>query len=263
MKVQLVKAINLPTVMYAYPHLAVKPNSAVEVKFWARGVSNGANLTVMVRREIDPWVTYLRSEMNLTDEWQEYAFIAQLPKDADPNQTSLRFVLNQAGVFWIDDVSVIELPPADKVRPGSKPHQEPSFEAGTDGWTATFRKREFGDLPQESGASITGPGQCQVRYKTDTTAPDGKRFLTVKIDQAAKPHLQARISLPVMGIKAICLFSSVPMVYIHLMWVLAAVKITAHPFKHKIKNLLINGRKLQCHLFKTCTGRVVFCCIPV
>ncbi|HEY4060483.1 MAG TPA: carbohydrate binding domain-containing protein [Puia sp.] len=183
MRVELIKVLNFPVVMYAYPRLRVRPGSAVRVRFWARGVSNGANLTVMVRREADPRPTYLRTETNLTDEWQQYTYTIQLPGDADPNATSLRFALNQAGVFWIDDVSVEELPPMDN-GPSSavNPIRNGSFEAGRDGWTAGFRKREFGTPSQESGNGAPAPEDARLEIGMDSGAPQGQRYLRVLVD---------------------------------------------------------------------------------
>jgi hypothetical protein len=190
MKVQLIKVINSPVVMFAFPKLAVRPGSAIQVKFWARGISNGANLTVMVRKEIEPRATYLRTEMYLTDEWQQYTYTVQLPADADPALTSLRFALNQAGVFWTDDVAVVELPAMDNGPvPVINPVRNPSFEAGNDGWTATFRKREFGALSQESGNGVPAPDNARLDVKDDNTAPHGQRVLTIKIDQNCRAEL--------------------------------------------------------------------------
>lgn len=190
MKVQLTKVINTPVVMFAFPKLAVRPGSAIQVKFWARGVSNGANLTVMIRKEVDPRPTYLRTEMYLTDDWLQYTYTVQLPSDADPATTSLRFALNQAGVFWIDDVEVVELPPMDNgPAPTINPVRNPSFEAGTDGWTATFRKREFGTPSQESGNGAPAPDNARLETRTESTAPQGQRFLTLKIDQDCRAEL--------------------------------------------------------------------------
>jgi hypothetical protein len=187
MKVQLLKVLNGPMLMLAYPHLLVRPGSAIRVKFWARGVSNGANLTVMVRREIEPRISYLRTEMYLTDEWQQYAYTIQLPADANPDATSLRFVLNQPGVFWVDDVFVVELPPMDEgPAPEVNPVRNPSFEVGTDGWTGMFRKREFGTLSQESGTGVPAPDNARLNIKSDGTAPDGERFLSVKIEEKSR-----------------------------------------------------------------------------
>lgn len=186
-KVQLLKVINGPTVSYAFPHLQTQPGSAIQIKFWARGVSNGANLTVMVRREIEPRISYLRTEMNLTDEWQQHTYTVQLPQDASPDANSLRFTLNQPGVFWIDDVSVVTLPPMDNgPAPVTNMIRNPSFEAGTDGWTATFRKREFGTLSQESGNGAPAPDDAKLETATAKDAPHGQRYLTFKIDPGCR-----------------------------------------------------------------------------
>lgn len=189
-KVQLTRVLNSPVMMYFFPRLAVRPRAAIQLKFWARGVSNGANLTVMVRREAEPRNTYLRTEMNLTDEWQEHIYTIQLPEDARPDATSLRFVLFQPGVFWIDDISVVELPAMDNSpAPTVNTIRNPSFEVGTDGWTSTFRKREFGAMPQESGNGAPAPDDARLDTQTATNAPDGQHFLTFKIDKGCRSVL--------------------------------------------------------------------------
>jgi predicted alpha-1,2-mannosidase len=206
MKVELTKVINGPQVSLAFPHLPLRGSTAVSVHFWARGVSNGANLTVMIRRETEPRITWLRTEMNLTDEWQEHTYTIQLPGDVIPFTPSLRFVLNQPGVFWVDDVSVTELPQTDKgPAPVINPIRNASFEAGRDGWTATFRKREFGVASQESGNGIPAPDDAGLSISTDSTngnstdatngnisdrpAPAGRRYLRMKIDSSCRAVL--------------------------------------------------------------------------
>ena len=190
MKVQLKKVINSPVVMYAFPRLPIKPGAAIQVRFWARGVSNAASLTVMIRKEVDPRPAYLRTEMYLTEEWLQYMYTVQLPADADAATTSLRFALNQPGVFWIDDIEVVELPPEDNSPvPSVNPIRNASFEAGTDGWTAGFRKREFGTLSQESGNGAPAPDNAMLETGEEPTAPQGKKFLTLKIDQNARAEI--------------------------------------------------------------------------
>ncbi|HEY4205797.1 MAG TPA: GH92 family glycosyl hydrolase [Puia sp.] len=198
MKVELTKVINGPQVSLAFPHLPLRGSTAVRLHFWARGVSNGANLTVMIRREVEPRITWLRTEMNLTDEWQEHTYTIQLPRDVIPFTPSLRFVLNQPGVFWVDDVSVTELPPTDNgPAPLINPIRNASFEAGRDGWTATFRKREFGTASQESGNGIPAPDDAGLSIATDSTdesvsakpAPAGRRYLRMKIDPGCRAVL--------------------------------------------------------------------------
>jgi predicted alpha-1,2-mannosidase len=198
MRLELTKVINGPQVSLAFPHLPLRASTAVQVHFWARGVSNGANLTVMVRRETEPRITWLRTEMNLTDEWQEHTYTIQLPRDVIPFTPSLRFVLNQPGVVWVDDVSVTELPPTDNgPAPVINPIRNPSFEAGRDGWTATFRKREFGTASQESGNGIPAPDDAALNIARDSAnpgasenpAPAGQHYLRLTIDSGCRAVL--------------------------------------------------------------------------
>lgn len=190
MRVALTKVINGPQVSLAFPHLPLRAATAIRLHFWARGVSNGANLTVMLRREIEPRITWLRTEMNLTDEWQEHEYTVQLPRDLISFTPSLRFVLNQPGVFWVDDVSITELPAMDESpAPTTNSIRNASFETGRDGWTATFRKREFGAAPQESGNGIPAPDDAALLIAIDSTAPAGQRHLRMTIDSACRAVL--------------------------------------------------------------------------
>ncbi|MBS1660353.1 MAG: GH92 family glycosyl hydrolase [Bacteroidetes bacterium] len=188
MRVALNKVINGPQVSLAFPHLPLRPSTAIRLRFWARGVSNGANLTVMLRREVEPRITWLRTEMNLTDEWQQHEYTVQLPRDLISFTPSLRFVLNQPGVFWVDDISITELPAMDEGPvPTINPIRNASFETGRDGWTATFRKREFGSVPQESGNGIPAPEDAALL--TMVGAPAGHRYLRMKIDSGCRSVL--------------------------------------------------------------------------
>jgi predicted alpha-1,2-mannosidase len=190
MRVALTKVINGPQVSLAFPHLPLRGSTAIRVRFWARGVSNGANLTVMLRREAEPRITWLRTEMNLTDEWQEHEYTVQLPRDLISFTPSLRFILNQPGVFWVDDVSIAELPAVnDSPVPTINPIRNASFETGRDGWTATFRKREFGSAPQESGNGIPAPDDAELLTTTDSTTPAGQRYLRMTVDSGCRAVL--------------------------------------------------------------------------
>jgi len=187
MRVRMNRLLGEPILMFAIPHLRVRADEAVEVRFWARGVSNGTPVNVIIRHEGTPYTKYFTTEISLTDEWQEYSFRKVLPSDLPADDISLRFCLNAPGVFWIDDISMVELPP---VEPGRisliNPIRNPSFEAGTDGWTATIREREFGTPREESGSNTPSPVGARLQVKSDGTAPNGRRFLTCDIPQGSR-----------------------------------------------------------------------------
>ena len=208
LRVELSKAVGTPNVMWAFPHLPVRGGMAVEIRFWARGVSNGAPVTVTIRQGGGAHAAYFSAEAALNDEWHEYAFTTLLPSDLAADDTSLRFMLKQPGVFWIDDVSVKELPPAQGGEaPAVNPIRNPSFEAGTDGWTATFRQREFAEAGEETGNNYPAPPGALMETRSDGTAPQGQRFLSFKVDPACNVVLTSAFFPARYGHKAMLRFS--------------------------------------------------------
>jgi hypothetical protein len=185
MMVRLNKVNRMPNLMFAFPHPALRPGAAVKLSFWARGVSNGATLTVLFRREIPPaYPAMFQAEAGLTDEWQQYTYTTTLPQDMDAARTALRFAIKAVGVFWIDDISVVELPLVEGgPAPTINPIRNPSFEVGTDGWTATMRAREWPkDLAQhETGCPAPSPAGARLDTPVDDRAPQGRRYLSFEM----------------------------------------------------------------------------------
>ncbi len=182
MKVALKRTVGGPDIHFLYPHLPVRPDMALEIRFWARGVSNGTPLIVMIRKEAAPWTRYFEAETALTDDWHEYVYTARLPAATDPSVSSLLFALHDTGAFWIDDVSVRELPAVEGGEAATvNPVRNPSFEVGTDGWTANFRTRDFKVRAEEMGGDSPSPADAKLETRTDGTAPQGRRFLSFEV----------------------------------------------------------------------------------
>lgn len=182
MKVQLNRAIGGTIIQLNYPHLAVRPGMAVEVRFWARGVSNSTPLTLNIRKGAAPWTRYFAAELALSDDWKEYVLNTVLPGDMEPEQCSLTFALRNVGVVWLDDVSVRELPAAEGGNPATiNPIRNPSFEAGTDGWTATFRTRDFKIKWEEMGSDAPCDPDAKLEIRRDAGAPQGQRYLSFAV----------------------------------------------------------------------------------
>lgn len=203
-KLNFLRATGGPNVQFYYPDLPVKPNQAVKISFWARGVSNGAALHVNVRKGVSPYKVYFRAESGLTDRWQEYVYTFHLPGDLDPKDVQLTFGLRQEGVVWMDDVSVTEMPPVD---PGPAPAhnlvRNPSFEVGTDGWTAAFRLREFKTLWEESGSDYPAPEGARLDVIDAGDSPHGGKYLSLNIEPGSRAvltsaYLPARYGHPLL-----------------------------------------------------------------
>ena len=179
-KVEMTSAVSTPNVMLAYPGLAVKPGMAVKIKFWARGQSNGLAITTLVRKGQSPYTAYFRTEKSLSDQWQEYTFTTVMPASLDTVNVNFRFMLSALGFFCIDDVSVVALG-NEATLPAVNPVRNPSFESGTDGWTATIRRDEFGTPSKESGNIAPTAESSALLVKADSNLPHGRQYLSFTI----------------------------------------------------------------------------------
>jgi hypothetical protein len=168
-----------------YNALPVSAGKALELRFWARGVSNSAPVTI-VFAQFNTYRVLFRVEINFTDDWQEYVCRTVLPADLNlgGNPLNLAFWLHTPGYsFWLDDVSLHELPAQEGGdMPVANPVRNHSFEAGADGWTAVIRAPEFDSIynPGDTGAAY--PTQPGAKLETpDTYSPHGRRHLRVAV----------------------------------------------------------------------------------
>ncbi|OAM88191.1 hypothetical protein OH491_06900 [Termitidicoccus mucosus] len=167
---------------FTHKKIPVRKGTAVELRFWARGVVNTAPVTIIMRQWEPTDRVIFRTEQAFGEQWQEYVFRALIPADTPANASIyLGFWLHAPGGYWLDDISLRELPAAEGGEPPSvNPIRNPSFEAGTDGWTAMIRKPEFNDTwewQQESGNAY--PSQdSRLLSMTGEKLPHGRRHLS-------------------------------------------------------------------------------------
>ncbi|OAM88190.1 hypothetical protein OH491_06905 [Termitidicoccus mucosus] len=169
----------------AYRSLGVRADTSVELRFWARGDTEGVPVTILLRQSSPGDRVLLRMEMIFTEEWREYVFRTSLPADlAAGAQVYLGFWLHAPGRYWIDDVSLAELPAAEGGgMPSLNPIRNQSFEAGADGWTASIRTPEFGTgwSTGETGNGYPSQPGAKLESIEAADAPHGKRHLSVEV----------------------------------------------------------------------------------
>jgi hypothetical protein len=177
-----IKAVGGANTAFIYPNLAVRRGQTLKISYWARGVSNGPALFLRVRKGGAPYTTYFQAESLLTDDWQEYTYTLNISDKVDPSDCQLFFYTILPGRIWLDDVSVTELPPVEAgTPPVANPIRNASFEAGRDGWTATFRKREFKTPWEESGGNYPSPDNAALKINESSDSPHGRRHLSFDI----------------------------------------------------------------------------------
>lgn len=166
------------TLQLLQSHLQVKPGMSVRLRFWARGPSNSLPVNVQFRKDMPPWTKFFNAEVPLADEWREHVFNFTFPAKNAVENCSLMFQLKQANTFWLDDVSITELPVTE---PGPVPAGNRigngSFEVGRDRWYASFResRADFSPEADESNAA------AELRSIRVDDAPDGGRALAFEV----------------------------------------------------------------------------------
>jgi len=177
--VRLEKVIKIADLQLQYKNLPVRVGEYLRLSFWLRGPANTKPVTVELRKQNAPYTSYFRAEVALTEEWSESRFVLTVPQSVDTKDTCLLFSLKEQNAFWIDDVSLVNLPERDS-RPLLAGSQVPngSFEVGRDHWFATFR--ETGGI-----ANVTAAAEKNIHHGFGTQmvkgAPHGKSVLSFNV----------------------------------------------------------------------------------
>lgn len=184
------KAIGGSSLQFFYPQLPIKAGQTLRVSYWARGISNGPPLHLIMRKGSEPFPAYFRAEAVPVEQWQEFSYTLTLPQKLDAENCQIVFLIKAPGKVWVDDVSVIELPAVEGgAAPMANPIRNGSFEVGRDGWTSSFREREFGTLWEESGSDSPSPEHAALNIGTAPEAPHGRSFLSLQVDPGARATL--------------------------------------------------------------------------
>ncbi|PTX95131.1 hypothetical protein DB345_12630 [Spartobacteria bacterium LR76] len=185
------RAIGGSALQFFYPQVAIKAGQTLKISYWARGISNGPPLHVILRKGSEPYTTYFRAESVPVEQWQEFSYTMTLPTSIDADNSQLVFLIKAPGQVWIDDVSITELPSVEEgAPPVVSSLRNGSFEVGRDGWTATFRERDFGTLWEESGSNSPSPESAILNIRSEPGTPHGRNFLSMQVD----PNCRATLS---------------------------------------------------------------------
>ena len=181
-KMQLIKAKGGTILQCLYPNVPFKPRQTIRLGYWARGVSNGAALHVYIRLGEAPWTSYFHAESKLLDQWKSYEHTLTLPSYLPEKNVQIMFQLRELGTVWLDDVTITELPVVEQGKaPTQNPVRNASFEVGRDGWTATFRQRDFGTPREESGSNSPSPEGVDLLTTQAADAPHGQSYLSLHL----------------------------------------------------------------------------------
>lgn len=114
------------------------------VSFRARckGLASIANQIYVCLTHVGPWKVAWGDHVELTEDWEDYAYTWQASRDIPKGASRLQFnFVDGAGSVWLDDVSVQEVPaPVAEVAPrftvpeGVNLLKNAGFEYGTHGW---------------------------------------------------------------------------------------------------------------------------------
>lgn len=171
--------VDRPDLQLVYPKPGMRPGMSLRLSFWTRGKPNTRPVSVVVRNLNAPYKTYFQAEVALDDAWRESVFTFTLPQDYEPEKNALFFCMLEENTFWIDDVSLVELPPAAGGLPlvGNQ-LKNGSFEVGRDHWFAVFREsRGLANLNAADRNNLA----AGLRVEERANAPHGGRVLAFEV----------------------------------------------------------------------------------
>ena len=178
-KVTLNKAEGIADLQFAQD-VSLDPGDFLQIRFWSRGYSNSAPVSLQIRKKGHPYTQYFSAEFTATEEWNEHVFNVTMPSNFDEGERLvLLFSLGDETSIWLDDVNLSRIDPQSDAPafPGN-PLRNGSFEVGIDGWVATFR--EAGGISRAGEAD-----ENNIKASLDATvmddAPDGARAMTFKV----------------------------------------------------------------------------------
>ncbi len=155
---------------FTYRALPLKPGMPLQLRFWTRGEPNMRPIKISLRLPGAPYTTYFEAEIGLTKPWSESVFDFTLPPNMNPH-AMLCWDVNEENTFWLDDVSLTELPAQEGGNPlAGNQVKNGSFEVGRDHWYGTFRPNSS-QWDENAGAEnmVAEPAQ---------DAPNGRKVLT-------------------------------------------------------------------------------------
>lgn len=184
-KVSMTKVTSTPELLFKQK-VPVKPGMGLELRFWMKGPPNTKAIRVRFRKQGAPYTVYYESSATLSDTWREYVYTVMLPPKTDPNDTALYLGLHEENTYWLDDVSLTQVPEKDPGPPlvGSQ-IPNGSFEVGIDKWCATFREKSGGKDADELNINAT------LNSVLDAKAPHGKKVLSFPVKDGASVTLDS------------------------------------------------------------------------
>ena len=177
-RISLIHVNSTPNLQFATPVLPVRPGMSLQFRCWARGLPNTKPIQVIFRKSAYPYTIYFQADIGLTKDWTESVFNLTLPPNTDPKDTILFFQLMEENTFWLDDISLTELPSEEGGAPlvGNQ-LKNGSFEVGRDHWYATFREA----APDQVNRAYEGNAHANLVAQPEENAPNGRNVLAYQV----------------------------------------------------------------------------------
>lgn len=105
-------------------------STSIMVHFWAKSSEPGALIEAKSSLQSAPYTVFGSVDITLTEEWQEYSFIAYAEDETNGVRLA-KFAFQNDGEYWIDDVWLEEIPPTPVICNGD-------FELALESWVTSI-----------------------------------------------------------------------------------------------------------------------------
>jgi len=166
---------------------ALKAGGSYRLRFWLKGLSNTGPINILFRQIGPPYKGTIEYQISPGEAWKEYVFDFTLPVAFEPKGVGLIFSIRDETTYWLDDVSLTELPAVSDEPPvAGNRIPNGSFEVGRDNWCGTFRERN--GMADNLASQEANVGAEFSSVKADD-APQGKRVLQFEVKDSGRAML--------------------------------------------------------------------------
>jgi hypothetical protein len=169
---------SVAVLQFMSPQLGLRPGTSFQLRFWARGPANTRPIAVELRNAGPPYANYFRAEVTLHEQWTESVFEITMPPSTNMHDCVLQFEVLEENTFWLDDVSLALLPPAEEgTQLVGNQVKNGSFEVGKDKWYAMFREQGARNSMLANENNVT----ANILSVPAKDAPNGQKVLAWEI----------------------------------------------------------------------------------
>ena len=185
----------------------IDENKKYEISFWMKSDNGGESVVATSSLSAAPYTNYGQTTISITNVWTEYSFIAESDTTVYSNVRLAKFKFLNDGVYYIDNVTIEEIPPQPLFCDGD-------FESGISDWTQTVNNGAIASISVTPSQAQNGLQSAMVLLNTPGTTNGSVQLSScptdVVQDSTYTVSFWVKGSAPNLNFNAITSYASAP-----------------------------------------------------